>query len=67
MTTEYLAKVLLHRFLWVQDFAARLAELGAPASVEALLELGKARFETGSDRDAVRAAESVWSEWPTET
>jgi len=48
MATEYLAKVLLHRFLWVQDFAARLLELGAPASAEVLLELGEAHFETGS-------------------
>jgi len=35
MATEYRAKVLLHRFMWVQDFAARLAQLGAPASIEA--------------------------------
>jgi hypothetical protein len=65
MAIDYLAK--LRRFTWVQDFAARLAELGAPASIEVLLELGKVRFEMGSERDPVRAAESVWSEWPTET
>jgi hypothetical protein len=57
----------LRRFTWVQDFAARLAELGAPASTEVLLELAKDRFEKSAERDAVRAAESVWSEWPTET
>jgi hypothetical protein len=45
MATEYLAKVLLHRFLRVQDFAERLAELGAPASVEALLELARCPSE----------------------
>ena len=47
MVAENLAKVLLHRFVWAQNFAARLADLGAPASVEALLALGKDRFETG--------------------
>jgi hypothetical protein len=65
MPIDYLAK--LRRFTWAQDFAARLAELGAPASTEVLLELGRDRFETGSERDPVRAAESVWGEWPTET
>jgi hypothetical protein len=59
-------KVLLNRFVWAQDFAARLAELVAPVSTEVLLELGKARFHAGPERDAVKAAESVWSEWPTE-
>ena len=64
MVIDYVSK--LRRFTWVQDFAARLVELGAPGSIEALLELGKERFETGPERDAVRAAESAWSEWPTE-
>jgi hypothetical protein len=66
MTTEILAKLALRRFVWVQDFAARLAELGAPASVEAMLALGRERFQSSAERDAARAAESVWSEWPTE-
>ncbi len=65
MVVDPLAK--LRRFTWVQDFAARLAELGAPASSEVLLELAKDRFETSPERDAVRAAESAWSEWPTES
>ena len=67
MVTENLARLLLSRFVWAQDFAARLAELGAPASTEALLEMGKDRFESSPERNAVRAAESVWSEWPTES
>jgi hypothetical protein len=53
--------------MWAQDFAARLVELGAPASTEALLELGKERFDSSLERDAVRAAESAWSEWQTES
>jgi hypothetical protein len=57
----------LYRFVWVQDFAARLVDLGAPASVEALVQLGRELFQTGKERDAVRAAESVWSEWPTQS
>ena len=52
--------------MWVQDFAARLVDLGAPTSVEALLQLGKELFQTSRERDAVRAAESAWSEWPTQ-
>ncbi len=65
MAIDYMSK--LRRFTWVQDFAARLVELGAPASSEVLLELGRDRFETSPERDAVKAAESVWSEWPTES
>ena len=66
MNTEYLATLTLRRFMWVQDFAARLAELGAPASIDALLELGRERFNTGPKRDPVTAAETAWGEWPTE-
>jgi hypothetical protein len=67
MTAESLTATTLRRFIWMQDFAARLVELGAPASIEALVALGRERFETGRERDAVTAAESVWSEWPTES
>jgi hypothetical protein len=66
MSSELTAKLELRRFMWVQDFAARLAELGAPASFEAMLALGRERFRSSAERDAARAAESVWSEWPTE-
>jgi hypothetical protein len=66
MSSETLAKLALRRFIWVQDFAARLAELGAPTSLEAMLELGRERFQSSAERDAARCAESVWSEWPTE-
>jgi hypothetical protein len=41
MATGSLEKALLRRFIWAQDFAARLLELGAPATPEALFELGK--------------------------
>ena len=66
MTVEDVSARSLYRFVWIQDFAARLVDLGAPTSVEALLQLGKELFQTGTERNAVRAAESVWSEWPTE-
>ena len=66
MAAEYLAKLALRRFLWIQDFAARLADLGAPASVEALLQLGEERYLRGPKSDPSAAAESVWAEWPTE-
>jgi len=67
MATGPLEKALLRRFIWAQDFAARLLELGAPATAEALLELGKDRYDSSPERDAVRAAESAWSEWQTES
>jgi len=67
MTAEVFLKFALRRALWAQDFAARLVELGAPASIEALLALGNEHFESSRERDADAAAESVWSEWPTET
>ncbi len=67
MDGESLGQIALRRLLWVQDFAARLCDLGAPASTEALVALGKERFDSGPERDAVAAAESVWSEWPTES
>ena len=67
MATGPLEKALLRRFIWAQDFAARLLELGAPATSEALFELGKDRYDSSPERDAVRAAESAWSEWQTES
>jgi hypothetical protein len=67
MTTQYFAKAKLGRFLWVQDFAARLVELGVPASTEALLALGRERLNSSPERDPVRDAETVWSQWETET
>jgi len=67
MVKENPTRLAFKRFVWAQDFAARLAELGAPGSAEALLALGQDRFETSSERDPIRAAEAVWSEWPTES
>jgi hypothetical protein len=67
MTSDFLANLALRRFMWMQDFAARLVDLGAPAGIEALVALGRERFETGAERDPIAAAESVWSEWPTES
>ena len=67
MNTASFAKVKLSRFMWIQDFAARLVELGAPASIEALIELGKERLDNSREHDPVRDAESVWSEWQTES
>jgi hypothetical protein len=67
VTAEAFLKFALRRALWAQDFAARLIELGAPASVEALLALGREQFQHSRVRDAEAAAETVWSEWPTES
>lgn len=67
MDRENLGQAALRRLMWIQDFAARLCDLGAPASMEALVALGRERFDSGAERDAVAAAESVWSEWPTES
>jgi hypothetical protein len=67
MSAESLAKLALRRFMWIQDFSVRLTELGAPASLEALIALGREGFDAGPERDARVAAESVWSEWPTES
>jgi hypothetical protein len=67
MNTASFAKVKLSRFMWIQDFAARLAELGAPASIEALIELGKERLDNSREHDPIRDAESVWGEWQTES
>ena len=53
--------------MWEQDFAARLVELGAPRSIEMLLELGKDRFYAGSERDPVDAAQATWNEWSTQS
>jgi hypothetical protein len=66
VSAEANLKFALRRALWAQDFAARLLELGAPASMEALLALGNEQFEHSRVRDAEAAAESVWSEWPTQ-
>ena len=35
----------MNRFSWVQDFAARLANLGAPVSADVLLTLAHERYE----------------------
>jgi hypothetical protein len=59
--------LILKRFMWEQDLAARLVELGAPASIEALGELAKARFYASSERDPIVAAQATWSEWPTQS
>ena len=67
MTTHLFAKAQLSRFLWVQDFAARLVELGAPASTEVLIALGRERLDSSRERDPVRDAETVWSQWETES
>jgi hypothetical protein len=54
------------RLGWVHDFAARLLEFGVPASTDALVALGNEWYDTGTERDPVRAAELAWIDWPTE-
>ncbi len=57
--------ISLDRFIWVQDFAARLVELGAPLSADLLVRLGYEYVESSRERNPVAAAELVWSQWPT--
>ncbi len=56
----------LDRFLWLQDFAARLMELGAPGSVQELMQLGEDLYESSAGKSAREIAEFVWQQWPTE-
>jgi hypothetical protein len=58
--------ISLDRFTWIQDFATRLKELGAPTSMEELLELGRELHETSADQDPQEIAESIWQHWPTD-
>jgi hypothetical protein len=67
VVAEVPLKLALRKTLWVQDFAARLADLGAPIGLEALLALGAEQFALTGRLDAKTAAELMWSEWPTET
>lgn len=58
--------ISLGRFLWIQGFAARLQELGAPAAAEHLLDLGERLFESNADSDPQTVADAAWSRWPTD-
>ncbi len=66
MAFENDSPLSLDRFLWVQSFAARLAELGAPGGAEHHRELGADWFESNKTRDPLAVAEFVWSRWPTQ-
>ena len=54
------------QFFWLQDFAARLQELGAPASSMQLLTLGQSLYEHSTRTDPRLTADAVWARWPTE-
>ena len=54
------------RFLWIQDFAAHLANLGAPGPMRSLLEFGEDEYDAGPNVDPVIAAEIAWASWPTQ-
>jgi hypothetical protein len=54
------------RFLWLQDFAARLQELGAPASSMQLLTLGHTLYDKNARTDPRSTADAAWARWPTE-
>ena len=58
--------ISLDRFNWIQDFATRLAELGAPSSAEERWKLGQELHETSSGMDPQAVAEVVWERWPTD-
>jgi hypothetical protein len=53
------------RFLWLQDFAARLQELGAPASSTQLIALGRTLYDNSIRSDPRSTADAVWARWPT--
>jgi hypothetical protein len=52
------------RFLWLQDFAARLQELGVPASSMQLLTLGRTLCESSKRTDPRSTADAVLARWP---
>ena len=66
MATALDPAISFDRFLWLQDFAARLQELGAPASSMQLLTLGDALYENSTRTDPRSTADAVWARWPTE-
>lgn len=55
------------RYMWIQDFAARIAELGAPGPIRLLLELGAEQYEKSGDLNPMIAAERVGEDWPTQS
>lgn len=57
--------ISLDRFLWVQDFAGRLLDLGAPESSEKLEDLGTRLYVDNKELDPLLVAEAVWEQWPT--
>ncbi len=56
----------LDRFLWLQDFAGRLLELGAPGSVQELMQFGEDYYQSSAGKPAQEIAELAWQQWPTE-
>ncbi len=60
------APVSMGRFMWVQDFAAHLAELGARQSMPVLVGLGERQYDGGERRAPTIAAELLWEQWPTQ-
>jgi hypothetical protein len=66
MPTDSDPLISFDRFLWLQDFAARLQELGAPASSIQLITLGRTLYENSTRTDPRSTADAVWARWPTE-
>jgi hypothetical protein len=66
MPTDCDPTISFDRFLWLQDFAARLQELGAPASSMQLIALGRTLYENSTRTDPRYTADTVWARWPTE-
>ena len=54
------------RYMWIQDFAASIAELGAPDPMRLLLGLGAEQYNKGGNRNPLIAAQRVWDDWPTQ-
>ena len=52
------------RHMWIQDFAACIAELGAPGPMTLLIDLGAEHHDKGANQDAQIAAQHVWDDWP---
>jgi hypothetical protein len=67
MSASDLEPISLDRFLWLEAFAARLHELGAPASPERLTQLGHRLYDRNTLADPRAVADAIWARWPTDS
>ncbi len=58
-------RISLDRFIWVDAFANRLEQLGAPRGRDYLHALGEELYPANRGQAAQIVAEFAWSQWPT--